>query len=157
MHRRKLLIGLGACAVFAPHILHAGETVLTVSHSGAASHSFDRHALTALPQREIVTTSDWTEGPARFRGPLLRAVLAAADAAGETITARALNDYAVTIPMADARDYDVILAMTQDDAPLSVRTKGPLWIIYPRDDHAELDSVAYNARWIWQLVALHVE
>lgn len=157
MHRRHMLIGLTALTLLAPRAGRAGETVLTVSGGAGEPALFDRAALAALPQREIVTASDWTEGRAVFRGPLLRTVLAAAGASGETITARALNDYAVEIPMADARDYDVILAMRQDGAPLSVRAKGPLWIVYPRDDHDELDSVAYNARWIWQLAELHVE
>ena len=60
------------------------------------------------------------------------------------------------IPTSDFQRYPVILAMTMNGKPLSRRDKGPLWIVYPRDDHPELATPEVNARWVWQLKALTV-
>jgi hypothetical protein len=39
---------------------------------------------------------------------------------------------------------------------LRVRTKGPLWVIYPWNDYSELQSESYYSRSIWQLRSLNV-
>ena len=56
----------------------------------------------------------------------------------------------------DFTDYPVVLAMSMDGTPLTLRTKGPLWIVYPRDQYTELQSPEMNSRWIWQLRALEI-
>ncbi|MEQ8584966.1 MAG: molybdopterin-dependent oxidoreductase [Thalassobaculaceae bacterium] len=126
--------------------------LLTVSgNAGATVATFTRAEMEALPQREIRTTTTWTDGVQTFTGPLVRDVLAAAGVSGGTARAVALNDYAVDIPASDFADYDVILALRQNGDEMSVRDKGPIWIVYPRDDHAELQKVEENSKWIWQL------
>ena len=40
---------------------------------------------------------------------------------------------------------------------LTPRDKGPVWIVYPRDNHGVLADIRYDMRWVWQLVALHVQ
>lgn len=169
MFEKTVMLALGVGVVMLGAIARAdsletptGPTVLTVTGAiantnGEGSARFDRRMLSSLGQIEIRTTTDWTDGATRFRGPKLRDVLDAVGAAGGRLTATALNDYAIQIPIQDAQDYDVILAMEQDGEPLSIRTKGPIWIVYPRDDHDELRSVEFNSRWIWQLASLHVE
>ena len=82
--------------------------------------------------------------------------MALVGAKGTTVTAIALNDYKVDIPMADFTQYNVILAMTVDDKPMSRREKGPLWIIYPRDDHPDLKTPEMDSRFLWQLKTLEV-
>jgi len=47
--------------------------------------------------------------------------------------------------------------MTMDGEPLSVRDKGPIWIVYPRDEFPELATPEVNSRWIWQLVTLDLQ
>ena len=133
----------------------AGEVILTVSDaSGEHVARFDHAMLEALPQASVVTTTDWTDGQHTFTGPLARDVLAAAGVSGTTVDAGALNDYHVTMPAADFAEWDVILAMTIDGEVLSVRDKGPLWIVYPRDEHPELALPEINSRWVWQLQSL---
>ncbi len=138
----------------APH----GPFILTVSGAIDAPSPvrFDLAMLRVLPGHTIRTTSPWTDGVATFRGPLLRTVLAAVGARGTTITARALNDYAAAIPIADARRYPVLLALTRDGEPLSRRDKGPIWIVYPQDSYPELKTPVVHQRWVWQLHRLEV-
>lgn len=113
--------------------------------------------LLALPQGEIVTETPWTNGRTRFNGPLLKAVLDEVGCRGATLILTALNNYSVKIPVKDAATYPVILALTSNGTPMSIRDRGPLWVIYPWSDHPELKSETYYARSIWQLKSIHVE
>lgn len=117
---------------------------------------FDRAMLEQLGFEAIKTTTDWTDGVKVFEGPLVRAILERVDAEGSAVEAVAINDYRVTIGNQDFVQYSVILAATMDGKRLSRRDKGPLWIVYPRDDYKELAVPEVNTRWVWQLKELHV-
>ena len=139
-----------------------GPVILTVSGDIAQTNqdnlaTFDRTMLEALEPVSLTTTTAWTEGPVTFEGPLVRDVLSLVGAEGTVVTATALNDYAIDIPFTDFQDYEVLLALEMNGEGMSVRDKGPIWIVYPRDEYAELQTVEYNARWIWQLRSLNVE
>jgi hypothetical protein len=112
--------------------------------------------LQGLPQRSITTRTPWYDGPRKFTGPLLRDVLQAAGAKGTGLRAIALNDYKVDIPFEDAIKFDVVMARLLDDKPMPVREKGPLFIIYPFDDKAELRVPQYFARCAWQLRTIEI-
>lgn len=139
-----------------------GPVVLTVS--GAIGHSngdgvaqFDQAMLDALPQRSTVTTTPWYEGPQHFSGPLLSGVLEAVGATGSIIQVTALNDYSAEIPLQDVLSYPVILADRLDDKLLSVRDKGPLFVIYPFDEFRELYDEVHFGRSVWQINAITVK
>ncbi len=117
----------------------------------------DRGQLEGLPQHTVKTSTDWTDGVVTFKGPLARDVLDLIQADGTKVAAIAANDYRIDIPVDDFRRYDVLMAMTMNGKRMSLRDKGPIWIVYPRDDHPELMDPAYNGRWIWQLVRLELE
>ena len=90
-----------------------------------------------------------------YRGPLVRDVLAQLGLDDATqVRLIAANDYFVDIPTEDFRKYDAILAMQADGEPLSRRDKGPLWLMYPISDHAELKDPVYQRRLIWQVVRI---
>jgi hypothetical protein len=120
------------------------------------SRVFDRDDLEALGLYELRTTTAWTNGVVTFEGVRLCDVLDAAGAEGEVIEAHALNDYVVEIPADDCRKYPVLIAMRQNGRVLRVRDRGPLWIVYPRDEFPELVSDIVNTRWVWQLDRLEV-
>jgi hypothetical protein len=124
--------------------------------SGSESVQFDRAMLEALPQTKIVTMTPWTDGEVIFEGPLLSAVLEQAGARGRELEATALNEYKIVIPFEDVTRYPVILALKMNGEHLRVRTKGPLWVIYPWNDYSELQSESYYSRSIWQLRSLNV-
>nr|WP_298248997.1 molybdopterin-dependent oxidoreductase [uncultured Halomonas sp.] len=132
----------------------AGDIGLT-NHGDAAY--LDARMLATLPRERLTTHTSVTHGPQAFEGVLARDLLEAVKADGETVTALALNDYRVEIPAVDFYDYDVLLADTMNGERLSRRGKGPLWIVYPRDAHAELQDIRYDYRWVWQLYRLEVE
>ena len=139
-----------------------GRVILTVSgaisatnHAGAAV--FDRAMLMELPQITVHTTTPWTEGKTWFEGPAARDVMVRVGAAGTKVIATAINDYQVEIPFSDFSEIAVIFAMARDGKPISVRDKGPLWIIYPWSEQPELKTEVHHSRSIWQLKALEIK
>jgi hypothetical protein len=83
-------------------------------------------------------------------------VLAAAGAQGNTLKAVALNRFKVEIPVSDTQQFPVVLARLMDEQPMPVRDKGPLFIIYPFDSDARLQSALYRNRCAWQLRVIEV-
>ncbi|TNC48040.1 oxidoreductase [Rubellimicrobium rubrum] len=139
----------------------SGEVILTLSgqvgtpETGATT-AFDLGMLDSLPQREIVTATPWHEGTPRFSGPTIDSVLEAAQARGAMLIIRALNDYASDMPVEDARTIPVILATRIDGKVISVRDKGPIFVIYPFDQQPELFNEVYFTRSVWQVTAIEV-
>ena len=99
----------------------------------------------------------WDKKPIEFTGPLLRDVLGAAKAQGSVIKAAALNDYQTTIPVEDAQKFDVVVAHKMNGANIPIKTKGPLFIVYPFDKKTELRSTVYYERSAWQLKSMVIE
>lgn len=117
---------------------------------------FDMKMLESLPQHSFTTRTPWYDKPVKFTGPLLSDLLAAVKASGTTLSAVAINDYKISIPVADAQQ-PLIVARLLDDKPMPVREKGPLFVVYNFDSKAELRTSVYYERSIWQLKALEVK
>ncbi len=138
----------------------ADQPEMTLKVTGQISDApatLDRATLEALPVTTIKTSSVVTDGTHSFTGFLMRDLLDHLGATGESVTAIALNDYAVDIPMVDFYDYDVVVATHMDGRALIRADKGPFWIVYPRDDHRALQDIRYDYRWVWQLSQLDVQ
>lgn len=139
-----------------------GATLLIISgaiekvNQGAEAH-FDRAMLEQLPSYDLATSTSVTDGVSHFKGPLLRDLLQLVGAKGDMVQAQALNNYVADIPIADFYDFDVLLAMYQDGKRLKPTDKGPLWIVYPRDQLRRLQDMRYDYRWVWQLHRLTVK
>lgn len=138
-----------------------GPVILTVS--GQVAHTngdgvaaFDAAMLQALPQIAVESYTDWTEGLQTFEGVLLRDLLDVVGAKGTVISAAAINDYAYDLPWDDLKSETVVLAMKHNGAPMSVRSKGPIWIIYQDTAPSAGPSRPHSAKMIWQLNRLEV-
>ncbi len=136
-----------------------GAVILTVTGDVAQTNSpegaqFDIAMLQAMETVEFQTTTIWTDGKQAFRGVPLAHLVELLEAGGEVIAASALNDYMVEIPLADAVEGGPILAFEQNGKALSVRDKGPLWLIYPYDSSRDYQSEVIYARSIWQVKRL---
>ncbi|SFO33705.1 hypothetical protein SAMN04487859_12817 [Roseovarius lutimaris] len=131
--------------------------ILTIS-GNEASESYSFEDLAALPQEKVLTDNFYVDEVTEFSGPLLRDLL---DPFGvtrdDTLKMTAVNDFSVEIPVDDILDYDVILALRRNGETMSIRGKGPIWVIYPMDDHPELVAPQYNDRLIWQLTGIKIE
>lgn len=138
-----------------------GPVILRVTGSGAAANvgdtvAFDLDMLRDLESRTIQTSTIWTDGDQEFIGISLSTLIDLLTLEGSHLRARAINDYAVDIPMEDALSGDAMIAYARNGKPMSVRDKGPLWIIYPYDSDPRFQAEVYYARSIWQLDRIEV-
>jgi hypothetical protein len=134
-------------------------TILIVEKQADASPKsagFTLAELENLSGRTATVRTPWFEGKVEFSGPYLRDVIAAAGIDAETVRITALNDYEVEFPVEDALKFDVILATRMNGKPMSVRNKGPLFVIYPFDKNPELYTEKYFNRSVWQVKSIKV-
>jgi hypothetical protein len=99
-------------------------------------YEFDAAALQTLPAVEIRPTVEYDGRPHVLSGPLLEQVLAAAGVAPQApvqLVLRALDGYAVQVPVADARRWRMLLATKLDGRPLALGGLGPSWAVYDAD------------------------
>ena len=160
---------LALCLSLMPNVLVAGtleapvgKVILTVSGNITNTNAdgkamFDREMLEAIGVSELALETPWTDGRQVFEGILGSKILEAVGARGETIVAKAINDYQVKIPISDLRGYPVLFALKQNGSYMRVRGKGPIWIIYPREAHPELDTDEITDRWVWQLLEIVIQ
>ncbi|WP_372622779.1 molybdopterin-dependent oxidoreductase [Falsiroseomonas sp.] len=163
MLRRHLAL-LPLIALAAPALAQApgGREVLRVTGRLAEPYRaggarFDLAALEALGRRELRTRTAWTgPQPQRFAGVPLARVMEAVGAEGPQLRGVALNDYAIRAPLAELLRDGAFLATRQDDEPLRIRDRGPVWMIFPWSQRPELDVATIRERAIWQLRRLEV-
>lgn len=141
-----------------------GRKILAVSGDISAANMdgaavFDAATLEKIGVVRFTTETAWSDNPITFDGVLLSAVLdvVGAGSAAASLRITALNDYAIDVPIEDAREWPTILALKADGKYMSVREKGPLWLVYPRHMNAEFGNDKFNARWIWQIATIEVQ
>jgi hypothetical protein len=151
-----IILFLVVTAVFGTQV--SAETLLTVSTDGGTIvKDLTAEDLAAFPQITVRTTNEFVDGETNFEGPLVRDILAACNASdAREVVFTAANDYQITVDSAEFTKYQVILATSMNGQALSRRDKGPIWMIYPMSEHAELRDPVYNSRLIWQLVRMDV-
>jgi len=133
-----------------------GEVVLTLKNADQV-HEFTVEDLRSIGEREIVTTTIWSDGEQSFVGVSLDRLLAETGVEGQTLEAAAVNDYAVEIPTSDAQPDGPIIAYMRNGNLMSLRDKGPLWVIYPYDSDVAFRTEEVYSRSIWQLNRITVK
>lgn len=139
-----------------------GRVILTISGkisttNKADTAEFDRDMLEAMGMESFTTATPWYSAPAKFEGVPLAKMMDRLGATGETLSVVALNDYSSEIPMADIRKYKVLLALKVNGEYMSVRDKGPMFIIYPFDSDPDLQHQTYYGRSVWQVAKIVVK
>lgn len=134
------------------------DPILTVVVPGSSrTVEMTRADLEALPRETIRTKTIWTDGEVEFEGVSLATLVMELGLSAEEMSFVALNDYAVSIPLEDAVANGPIIADRMNGAPMAVRDKGPLWVIYPFDSNPEYQAEKYYSRSIWQLHRIEPE
>ncbi|MCP3727394.1 molybdopterin-dependent oxidoreductase [Paraburkholderia sp. CNPSo 3272] len=157
----------GAAPFFAPSAQAAGSTgslsldvdggVRVTNDASHTAYHFSEAQLLALPAHSITTATTWTPR-STFTGPLLSDVLKAVGADGSQIEIHTLDDYTCVVPVADAARYGVVLAYEMNGQRLKVSNFGPLFLIYPRDQHPlELDGAAGDSKFAWQIKSMTIK
>lgn len=151
----------GLCLAAVPALaedlpMPTGTVVLTISGEidntnvdGTAQ--FDMEMLKSMEAETFETSTMWTEGPQTFTGVPMYILMERVGAHDVTIHATAINDYAVDIPVSDWSTKGAILAYERNGAEMTIRNKGPLWVVYPFDSDARFRAEVIYSRSIWQL------
>ncbi|OWU84983.1 hypothetical protein ATO6_11485 [Oceanicola sp. 22II-s10i] len=127
------------------------ETILTIGLPDGTQRVLDRSDLAAMPQDGFVTTTIWTEGPQSFRGVRVASLMTALGIPAGHALLTAANGYQVESGIKDLMPDAALIAIERNGAPMSLRDKGPLWLVYEYDSaHVFRTEVVY-ARSIWQL------
>ncbi len=139
-----------------------GEIILTISgaianSNGDGSAFFDLALLKTLPARQLVTETPWTKGPHTFTGVPLETLMEWVGARGATVTANALNDYSVDVPIADGREHGALVVYRFDGQPMLPSDRGPVWLLYPFNDRPETRAETFYQSAVWNLYALTVK
>lgn len=140
----------------------SGKVILTVTGdlsvtNEAGKAEFDRDMLRHIAWRALDTTTIWTEGPQHFEGVPLKALADRLGIQDQDLMMAAINDYIVEIPYSDVAADAALLALDRNGIPMTVRDKGPIWVVYPYDTQPEYMTETYHARSIWQLASIEVE
>lgn len=171
LHVKKLLLGIflalttwagAAVAEDAPLPAPKGKTILIVSGKISAANKgdaaeFDRDMLESIGTESFTTETPWYPGPVKFEGVSLNKLMQRVGAKGQTLSVIALNDYSSDIPFEDFQKYNVILALKQNGDYMSVRDKGPIFIMYPFDSDSVLKHQTYYGRAVWQVSKIVVK
>jgi hypothetical protein len=137
------------------------RVLLTIRLENQTAQRCDLSALDALPQKTISTRLPRELGLAhqvsQWSGvPLSHIARAMGAGPGSEVQLIALNHYAVSIPLSDLERFDPVLATRRNGEAIAVRDKGPLILIYPFDQHRELNTLEYHNRSIWQVSEIRI-
>ncbi|WP_343730399.1 molybdopterin-dependent oxidoreductase [Duganella sp.] len=105
------------------------------------AYAFDYAALTALPAVTIKPTLEYDSRQHTLRGPLLLDVMKAAGARlndNSKLVLRAIDGFAATVTVAQAKAQRYIVATQLDGAPMALGGLGPLWAVYEADKVPEM-------------------
>lgn len=153
------LFALAAAFFYPANAMQAEDALFKIHAKGSASmFAVTTAEIAGVGEHEYMAVLPGGEGkPQAVKGPLVRDLLKAAGLHGTKIWVKALDGYEMDIPYTDVASYDVMLATMVDGQALSVRDRGPAWIVYPTVDHPELQNALYEARSVWQIKELIVE
>ena len=126
------------------------DIILTVS-SGMDVLTLDRSDLSKLTVTSFDTSTIWTDGIHTFTGVSVKTLIDLIGVTNGMLRATAINNYAIEIPVSDAVTEGPIIAYLMDGKEMSVRDKGPLWVVYPYDSNPNYRSEVVYSRSIWQL------
>ena len=151
------LILAGQVTLMSPALAQDGMHLQVLANaSQKTSTAIDLRELDQLEQVSFSTTTIWTDGEIAFSGVPLKALLEHVGAEGSSIELIALNDYAVSMPISELEDEYPIVATRMDGKTMSVRDKGPYWVVFPYDADPKYRTETMFSRSIWQLNRLRV-
>jgi len=113
------------------------------------AYTFDFATIAALPSVTIKPTLEYDEKPHTLTGPLLTDLVKVAapnlpDSA--KLLLRAIDGYALVVPLADARRYRFIVAHGLDGQPIPLGGLGPLWAVYDADRFPDMAAKPVKER-----------
>jgi len=128
------------------------RVALTVTRADQSKRDFTVAQIESLGVYRLTTKTFWPKDDGTYEGVLLADFLKEAGLEKlPKIQVTALDGYSVSIPREDWTRWPVLLATRRDGAPLSVRNKGPLRLIFPMALDRELSVRSMGTHWAWMI------
>ena len=157
---RTLLLVLTLFFLSVPVNGNAADPILTIGGLTDKTTNAPLHLtleeFEAIGMTTVITKTPWHKEVTTFAGVSGTALMKFLGARGTEIDAVALNDYKVAIPVSDFLNSGLILATRKNGTPMSIREKGPIFVIYPFDANPNLDNEVIYGRSIWQVKELRI-
>lgn len=115
--------------------------------------------LRALPLTEFETSTVWTLGVDTYSGVLLRDLLQHLGHVPDhgPVTVRALDGYSAVIEPALITEQAPLVSFLRNGAPMPVRDRGPIWLIFPYDQDTNYRTESIYAKSVWQVRAIEIK
>ncbi|SFI63196.1 molybdopterin-dependent oxidoreductase [Albimonas pacifica] len=152
-----VIAAAGVAALSAPPAAASALDLAVAVHregEADAETSITLAELAAMPQTRVRAVTPWTEGVVEFEGVAFADLAARVGASGGPVALTALNAYQITLDAGQIIADGGVLAMKMDGKPMSVRDKGPLWLVFPSEARPELAATDNTHMWIWQVNAI---
>lgn len=138
-----------------------GEPLVTIQFEGTNATDgqavgIDLPGLEVLQWAEFSTSTIWTDGPQTFSGVLLLELMGCFGVADHRLRLWAKNDYTVEIDGSSYAGMSALIAVRRNGELMSVRDKGPLWLVFPYDTDEKFRTETIFAQSIWQLERIEV-
>ena len=148
---REMTLAAALAIGFSAHAHNCDPLVFLSLKVGSKTIAVTEAQLSALPQRVIVTSTNWAK-KGSYKGPYLNDVVGLAGRGSvQKLTVYTWDHFKVDIPFSDLAKYGVILATSLDDKRLKLDDWGPMFVMYPYDDYKELRRPAGLNKMAWQV------
>lgn len=154
---RVVLVSLLPTAIFAGAPVLLEVEVSDQFGGDSFKLSFTMEDLQALPAVSFETETIWFTGSQHFTGVPLAALMQQVGVTDGVLEVSGSDDFTRQISMSAAAESGAIVAYERNGAPMTVRRKGPLRIVYPYDDFPPLKRDVLFTNTIWQLVRIVVK
>lgn len=126
--------------------------ILSLESPTGQQINLSREDLESLPQTTFTTSTPWTKGIHTYQGPRLNLITDKLKPSINGIRIYAVNGYSYDINIHDLQEYPFILALRQDEKALSLRNKGPFWLLVPFDQNPHWLSLdKLRNQLVWQI------
>jgi hypothetical protein len=125
--------------------------IITVTGTNEEPTQLTLQQLESMPVTEFETETPWTEGKTRFKGVRLQMLMEQLGVDSDVIRVKALNQYHADVHWKELSQYPVIIAYEMNGEPMSVRDKGPFWLMFPMSDFPELNTPKHHISMVWQV------
>jgi len=137
------------------------KAVLILQSPDMQTQFCDLSDLDSMPQEELLTSLPsglGIIGKNEWSGISLKYIVQNLGAKEDSvIELAALNDYVISIPMKSINTYNPVLASRLNGNTISIRSKGPLILIYPFDKYREINTPLYQDYTIWMIHEIRVK
>ncbi len=147
-----LLAAMPAMAADALFVLSGTNSKGEMVNVAMTRPAADEFGLTEI-QTKLVSQG---EDLHKVKGIAIGGLIKKYDLVGGSLAIEALDGYSIDVPRSVIDSYPAIIGLEIDGRPISVRERGPAWLIYPVSSFKELDSPEFEARSVWQIKAIKV-